>query len=116
MSAALRSASVLRPSLGLALLGATLVASMGCEERTLTDRDCLMIQERIEGAWSRDAVAAQKLAETEDLGAFIGAEGDRLAQRWGKRCNALVGQPISEEELTCLRNAQTIDDFEECRR
>lgn len=100
----------------IALLGATLVAPTGCEERTLTDRDCLMIQERLEGAWSRDAVAAQKLAETEDLGAFIGAEGDRLAQRWGKRCKALVGQPISEEELTCLRNAQTIDDFEECRR
>lgn len=98
------------------LLAATSVMFTGCEERTLTDRDCLMIQERIEAAWGRDAVAARKLADTEDLGGFIGAEGDRLAQRWGKRCGALVGQPISEEELTCLRNAQTIDDFEECRR
>jgi len=97
------------------LIFATAGLMLGCEERRLTDRDCLMIQERIESAWGRDAVAAQKLADTDDLGSYIGSEGDRLSQRWAQRCRALVGQPISEEELTCLRNAQTIDDFEECR-
>ncbi|MEM1029763.1 MAG: hypothetical protein AAGN82_05395 [Myxococcota bacterium] len=94
------------------------LTGFACEQRTVTAADCLMIGERIERAWTRDAMAAGKLSGLEDgaVAGFIAAEADRLSTRWSKRCQALVGQPITGEELECMRRAETIDDIMACDR
>jgi hypothetical protein len=99
--------------------GAAVVLLMlaGCRsERQLTEDDCTALKARVEGAWNRDAVAAQHLVGTEAHTRFIGDEQRRIGEAWRARCTALVGQRVAEREMQCLEKADTIDDVAECAR
>jgi hypothetical protein len=100
-------------------LGASLalVASfvlVGCAERELTEADCALVKERVEKAWHRDAIAAQRLADTAAFNQFIGDEQDRIGDAVMARCSAMVGRAVSARELDCLTKAETIDDVYAC--
>lgn len=85
-----------------------------CEKRVMTDKDCRDVKERLERAWNTDATAAQRLADTDSFSQFIGEEEDRLGDAWMKRCEPLVGKEVSERELECLHQAETLDDVLTC--
>ena len=88
----------------------------GCRERTLSEGDCALIKERLEKAWNRDAVASQRLADTDKFNPFIRDEGDRIGDSWMEQCRTMVGRPVKESELVCLNAAETIDDVYACAR
>ncbi|MEZ4440670.1 MAG: hypothetical protein R3B72_16345 [Polyangiaceae bacterium] len=98
---------LLAPSLlGLLLLG--------CEQRVVTPSDCAAVKQRLEDAWQRDAVAAQRLADTDRFNGFIRDEQRRIGDDWMKTCEGMVGRPVSEREIDCLRKVETIDDVNAC--
>jgi hypothetical protein len=97
-----------------ALIVLALSLSVGCEQRQLTEADCLQVKTRLQKAWHRDAIAASRLSERDEFGKFIGAEGDRIGDSWMDQCSKLVGRPVSAAELDCLSRADTIDDVYEC--
>ena len=97
--------------IGLAFV---LVLAAGCEERMLTEGDCALIKDRLERAWTRDAVAAQRLADTNSFQGFIRDEGDRIGDAWMAQCELMVGKPVNDEAVECLRKVQTIDDVYDC--
>jgi hypothetical protein len=84
------------------------------KKRTLTEGDCALVKERIEKAWHRDAIAAQRLAETDNFRQFIRDEGDRIGESWMAQCKLLVGRKVDKQELDCLNKAETIDDVYAC--
>ncbi len=87
----------------------------GCrEQRTLTEGDCAVVRERLEEAWNRDAVAAMRLADTDEPLRFVGDEELRIGNSWTLRCRAWVGRPFDKQQLDCLAKVQTIDDVYEC--
>ena len=86
----------------------------GCAERALTESDCTTVKQKVAAAWNHDAVAAQRLADSDAFTPFIGEEGDRIAAAVMEECRAMVGRPVSERELSCLKAAETIDDVYEC--
>ena len=87
---------------------------MACKKRVMTDKDCRDVKERLEQAWNKDATAAQRLADTNSFSQFIGDEQDRIGDDWMKRCEPLIGTQVSERELQCLQEAQTLDDVLTC--
>lgn len=94
-------------------LAAAIVA--GCErDRPLTEADCTMIKQKVAAAWNRDAVAAQRLVDTDTFTPFIGEEGARIESAVLEACRGAVGRKIRDKELECLRAADTIDDVYEC--
>jgi hypothetical protein len=98
-----------------ALAHVLVVSFAGCtSERPLTESDCTAIKQKVAAAWNHDAVAAQRLADSDAFTPFIGEEGDRVAAAVLEECRAMVGKPISEKELSCLKAADTIDDVYEC--
>jgi hypothetical protein len=103
---------------GLLALDAVLaLLAFGCKaERRLTVDDCTALRAQIEGAWNRDAVAAQHLIGSDGHTRFIGEEQHRIGQAWQSRCSMLVGLRVSEREMSCLQKADTIDDVSECAR
>ncbi len=103
-----------RPLLRSALCVALVAGCRG--ERQLTEDDCTALRARIEGAWNRDAVAAQHLVGTEAHTRFIGDEQRHIGEAWRARCTALVGQRVADREIRCLEKADTIDDVQECAR
>ena len=86
----------------------------GCEMRTMTEADCTLVKDRLEKAWHRDAIAAQRLADTDTFSQFIRDEGDRIGDAWMEQCKALIGRQVSVGELDCLGKAETIDDVRAC--
>lgn len=102
------------PHRGLAWIACAL--SLGCKaERRLTAGDCAALRERIEGAWIRDALAAQGSSSQRDT-PFIGEERRRIGEGWQTRCAMWLGLRVDERELACLHKADTIDDVNECAR
>ena len=99
---------------GAAVLAAGL--SLGCDSQKLTEGDCALIKDRIEKAWERDAIAAQRLADTEQFSPFIREESDRIGEAWMTQCKTRVGTEVTSAELDCLNAAQTIDDVYACAR
>lgn len=92
-----------------------ILAFAGCGgERPLTESDCTMIKARVAAAWNHDAVAAQRLADSDAFTPFIGGEGDRIAQAVMEQCQTMLGRPVREKELACLEAVDTIDDVYEC--
>ncbi len=101
----------------MVLAGSLLLAASAltaCDERTLVEADCVNIQKRLEAAWERDAVAAQRKATTDVFLKFVRAEKGRVGADWLRKCAPLVGQDVSPEELACLAAVDTIDDVYEC--
>ena len=98
----------------VALLVLALPTSVGCDQRQLTEADCLQVKTRLQKAWHRDAIAASRLSERDGFQKFIGDEGDRIGADWMTECAKLVGRPVSPTELECLSKADTIDDVYEC--
>ncbi len=84
------------------------------EQRTLTEGDCAAVRERLEEAWNRDAVAAMRLADSDEALRFVGDEEHRIGRSWGVRCKSWVGRPVDQRQLDCLSKVQTIDDVYEC--
>jgi len=97
-----------------AVIALALSTSVGCDERQLTEADCLQVKTRLQKAWHRDAIAASRLSERDEFRKFISDEGDRIAETWMAECGKLVGRPVSPAELDCLSKADTIDDVYEC--
>jgi len=97
----------------LVTLGMVLVLG-GCRERELTEADCALVKERVEEAWHRDAIAAQRLADTNGFNQFIRDEQDRIGDAFMQQCRPLVGRQVSASELDCLGKAETIDDVYAC--
>jgi hypothetical protein len=86
----------------------------GCEERKLTEADCTLIKGRLEEAWERDAIAAQRKATTDVFLKFVRDEKGRVGSDWMRKCSPLVGNDVSPSDLDCLNKADTIDDVYEC--
>lgn len=100
---------------GLLLLAGSLCV-LGCDgkERALTHEDCAAVAVRLQKVWKDDATAAQLLNDKGDFAGFIADEGVRIHAAWSEECDELVGRPIAESELACLKRADTIDDVYEC--
>jgi hypothetical protein len=101
-------------AIGAALSLGALVLLGGCERRKLTEADCARIKGRLEGAWERDALAAQREATNDVFVKFVRDEKGRIGADWMRKCTPMIGRDVSEEELTCLDRADTIDDVYEC--
>jgi hypothetical protein len=85
-------------------------------ERKLTEADCALVKDKLEKAWQRDALAAQRLADTEVFRGFIREEGDRIVEAFEEECSRMVGRTVRAAELDCMQRADTIDDVYECAK
>ncbi len=98
-------------------MGLVLVAlAPSCQDRTLTEADCSRVKARLEAAWERDALSAQRSATSEMFLQFVREERDRVGSDWMAQCHAWVGRPLRPAELSCLDAVDTIDDVFECER
>ena len=82
----------------------------------MSEADCTLVKDRLEKAWHRDAIAAQRLADTDTFSQFIRDEGDRIGDAWMAQCQPLIGREVSARELKCLAKVDTIDDVYACAR
>ncbi|MEQ9321483.1 MAG: hypothetical protein RIF41_20125 [Polyangiaceae bacterium] len=96
------------------VVAGTVLCVSGCRERELTEADCALVKERVEQAWHRDAIAAQRLADTDGFNQFIRDEQNRIGDAFMEQCRPLVGRQVSARELDCLGKAETIDDVYAC--
>lgn len=101
-------------SLGPVVAVAAVLVVGGCRERELTEADCALVKNRVEEAWHRDAIAAQRLADTNGFNQFIRDEQNRIGDAFMEQCRPLVGRQVSARELDCLAKAETIDDVYAC--
>jgi hypothetical protein len=98
----------------LVVLGVgTTVGLAGCSEK-LSERDCVAIRDRLQGAWEADANEAAALAETEQFRRFVKDESARIGSHFMGECQKLVGSEIDRAEVACLRRAARIDDVPKC--
>ena len=96
------------------MVAALTATTPGGAPRPLSEADCALVKDRLEKAWHRDAIAAQRLADTDTFSQFIRDEGDRLGDEWMTSCQAMVGRQVSARELDCLSKVDTIDDVYAC--
>lgn len=94
----------------VSLLGAT----SGCDERKLDAADCERIKDRLEVAWERDALAAQRKSTSDVFLKFVRDEKQRIGADWMLECTPLVGRDVSPADLLCLDKVDNIDDVYEC--
>jgi hypothetical protein len=93
------------------------VLAFGCAgEHKLSEADCALVKDRLQKAWHRDAIAAQRLADTDAFNGFIRDEGDRIAEAFEEECSRMIGRVVRPGELECMSKAETIDDVYECAR
>lgn len=100
--------------LGSAALGSAVLGCAG--ERALTESDCAAARLRVERAWNRDAVAAERVSSGERHMRFIGDEERRIGERFAARCTELVGKKLAVAELACLERAESIEQVDACHR
>ena len=100
----------------LALVLAVAATVVACESRTLSEADCALVKDRLEKAWQKDAVAAMRLADTDQYRQFIRDERDRIGDAWMSRCEPMRGREVDSDEIECLAKAETIDDVYACAR
>ena len=95
-------------------LVALLLSTSGCDERKLDAADCERIKGRLEVAWERDAIAAQRKSTSDVFLKFVRDEKKRIGDDWMLKCNPLVGHDVSPADLLCLDKVDNIDDVYEC--
>ncbi len=101
----------------LGVVGLFGLVAVGCGgERALTESDCAAARSRVERAWNRDAVAAERPSSGERHMRFIGDEERRIGERFHARCTALVGKKLAVAELACLTEAESIEQVDACQR
>lgn len=100
--------------LRLASLALAVVVLGACKQRKLTESDCALVKGRLEAAWERDAIAAQRKATSDLFLRFVQDEKGRIGSDWMRKCTPLIGRDVSQSELDCLGRVDTIDDVYEC--
>ncbi len=92
------------------------VGAAGCEQRKLTEADCIRVRDRVREVWRRDATVALREANSDSFRHYIKNETRRIGDRFMTTCRARIGSPVDDGEVACLQRAMTIDDVYECSR
>ncbi|MSP25040.1 MAG: hypothetical protein EXR75_07720 [Myxococcales bacterium] len=93
------------------------LALLGCSrEQELSLADCAAVRVRVERAFTRDALEADRASGGERHTRMLRDEERRIGDGFAMRCKERVGERVAVSELECLGRAEAIEDVLACRR